>query len=170
MHLKKKKKKNCVYVKVIKVGKGLEWGVKAIIWEEKKNDLSSGCQQRKRLCIKKRGAGQRQVWASPECREVRGGAPHSDHRSAYLEPTQQWPCLCSHIKQPPTEKKSEQKHQRDDVYSPSECREPCNILCSHVCSESQTQEGVIITPVLQRWKLSHCLDVLPKPHNLQVVG
>lgn len=25
-------------------------GVKAIIWEEKKNDLSSGCQQRKRLC------------------------------------------------------------------------------------------------------------------------
>lgn len=29
-------------------------GVKAIIWEEKKNDLSSGCQQRKRLCIGQR--------------------------------------------------------------------------------------------------------------------
>lgn len=53
--------KNYVYVKVIKVGKGLEWGVKAIIWEEKKNDLSSSCQQRKRLCInKKKGARQRQ--------------------------------------------------------------------------------------------------------------
>jgi hypothetical protein len=75
--------KNCVYVKVIKVGKGLEWRVKAIIWEEKKNDLSSSCQQRKRLCInKKRGARQR-------CRHQR--APHSDTHSAYLEPAQQWP-------------------------------------------------------------------------------
>lgn len=62
---------NCVYVKVIKVGKGMEWGVKAIIWEEKKNDLSSGCQQRKRLCIRKKGARQRQVLASLEFREVR---------------------------------------------------------------------------------------------------
>lgn len=50
----------------------MEWGVKAIIWEEKKNDLSSGCQQRKLLCIiKKRGASQRQIWASFECKEVR---------------------------------------------------------------------------------------------------
>lgn len=49
----------------------MEWGVKAIIWEEKKNDLSSGCQQRKRLCIRKKGARQRQVLASLECREVR---------------------------------------------------------------------------------------------------
>lgn len=49
----------------------MEWGVKAIIWEEKKNDLSSGCQQRKRLCIKRRGARQRQVRESLECREVR---------------------------------------------------------------------------------------------------
>lgn len=29
-------------------------GVKAIIWEEKNNDLSSGCQRRKRLCIRQR--------------------------------------------------------------------------------------------------------------------
>lgn len=49
----------------------MEWGVKAIIWEEKKNDLSSGCQQRKRLCIRKKGARQRQVLVSLEFREVR---------------------------------------------------------------------------------------------------
>lgn len=51
--------KNCVYVKVIKAGKG-GWsgrGVKAIIWEEKKNGLSSGCQQKKRLCIQAVGEG-----------------------------------------------------------------------------------------------------------------
>lgn len=36
-------------------------GVKAIIWGEKKNDLSSGCQQRKRLCL-----GQRErAWLEP---------------------------------------------------------------------------------------------------------
>lgn len=64
---------------------------------------------------------------------------------------------------------SEQKQWRDDVYSPSECREPCNILCSHVCSESHTWGDVIITPASQRWRLSPCLDVLPKPHDLQVV-
>lgn len=29
-------------------------GAKAIIWEEKKNGLSAGCQQRKRLCIRQR--------------------------------------------------------------------------------------------------------------------
>lgn len=35
-------------------------GVKAIIWEGKKNDLSSGCQRRKRLCAGSgRGAGVR---------------------------------------------------------------------------------------------------------------
>lgn len=41
----------------------LEKGVagRAIIWGEKKNDLSSGCQQRKRLCL-----GQRErAWLEP---------------------------------------------------------------------------------------------------------
>lgn len=49
----------------------MEWGIKAIRWEEKKNDLSSSCQQRKRLCIRKKGSRQRQVLAFLECREVR---------------------------------------------------------------------------------------------------
>lgn len=39
-------------------------------------------------------------------------------------------------------------------------------LCSHFCNEPHTQEGVIIIPISQRWKLSHCLDILPKPYNL----
>lgn len=42
-------------LKSLRLEKGVVGGgVKAIIWEEKKNDLSSGCQQRKRLCIGQR--------------------------------------------------------------------------------------------------------------------
>lgn len=43
-----------VYVKVIKAWKAgvVGRGVKAIIWEEKKNGLSSDCQWRKRLCFR----------------------------------------------------------------------------------------------------------------------
>ena len=50
---------NYVYVNVIKAWKGgvVGRGVKAIIWEEKKNDLSSDCQRRKRLCFRERGEG-----------------------------------------------------------------------------------------------------------------
>ena len=50
---------NYVYVKVIKAWKGgvVGRGVKAIIWEEKKNDLSSDCQRRKRLCFREGGEG-----------------------------------------------------------------------------------------------------------------
>lgn len=56
-------------LKSLRFEKGLVGrGVKAIIWEEKKNDLSSGCQQRKRLCIGQweRGLGRGPEWA-PLC-------------------------------------------------------------------------------------------------------
>lgn len=48
-----------VYVKVIKAWKAgvVGRGVKAIIWEEKKNGLSSDCQWRKRLCFREGGEG-----------------------------------------------------------------------------------------------------------------
>lgn len=39
-------------------------------------------------------------------------------------------------------------------------------LCSLFCSEPHTQEAVITTPLSQRWKLSHCLDILLKTYNL----
>ena len=50
---------NYVYVKVIKAWKAgvVGRGVKAIIWEEKKNGLSSDCQWRKRLCFREGGEG-----------------------------------------------------------------------------------------------------------------
>lgn len=45
-------------LKSLRLGKGVVGrGVKAIIWEEKKNDLSSDCQQRKRLCFRDGGRG-----------------------------------------------------------------------------------------------------------------
>lgn len=49
-------------LKSLRLEKGVAGrGVKAIIWGEKKNDLSSGCQQRKRLCL-----GQRErAWLEP---------------------------------------------------------------------------------------------------------
>lgn len=42
-------------LKLLRLEKGVAGrGAKAIIWEEKKNGLSAGCQQRKRLCIRQR--------------------------------------------------------------------------------------------------------------------
>ena len=48
-----------MYVKVTKAWKAgvVGRGVKAIIWEEKKNGLSSDCQWRKRLCFREGGEG-----------------------------------------------------------------------------------------------------------------
>ena len=57
---------NCVCVKVIKISKGVVGrGVKAIMWGEKKNDLSSGCQWRERLASG-RGRGESGLDGSSE--------------------------------------------------------------------------------------------------------
>lgn len=118
----------------------MEWGVKAIIWEGKKNDLSSSCQQRKRLCVNKREARQRQ-----RCGHLlsagRPESPHRDAHSADLEPARQWPWLTEwtdfvHVLVSHQQRRDlgREEQQKDDAYSPSECQGPATSVVTFTIS------------------------------------
>lgn len=102
----------------------------------------------------------RSEWSSSQRPSLSLSATHPVAATAHCEWT-----VSIHVLKNHQQRRRLSKNKREMMFT------ALQHLCSHFCREPHTRFSsshrvLIITPISQRWKLSHCLDILPKPYNL----
>lgn len=146
-------------------------GVKTIIWEEKKNDLSSGCQQRKHLCFVEgeRGLVRGSEWA-PLHLGKRGHCSVHALATAVAVAAWEWTVTMDVSKSYP------QRRQLGDKTEPEELTLTQSFLCVQCCVVHSAstfsghpcacEEALVISPCHRGGGESHSgWGPCPKSHS-----